>query len=317
MDILIISTNALGDTYLSAAAIAPLRAKYSGGCKIHLLVLNNTMNSHLLAEGFDVDVIRYLDSKSLMSVLKCYVKLCKVRYDYVFCFFPGRVNTFFLMMTRAKVKIGYPNLKKVVHWYRGSQKVYSSIDNGREDVWQPNMTYMERIGICLSAANISYGALCKPKLRNIQISGQILHTFVLVHLSSTTADRTLNFNAQCALVSFLFDEFNCRMVVLGWKNEVSSLQQHFIQNEMIHFVQDANLQLLTEHIVMAKEFIAIDSFPLHIADAYKTRYIGIFGPTKPNVVFESCSRSVSFSCDDLSAVEATSIINGIATFLTR
>jgi ADP-heptose:LPS heptosyltransferase len=317
MDILIISTNALGDTYLSAAAIAPLRAYFNGQCKIHLLVLDNTVNSRLLAEGLDVDVIRYLDSKSPMSILKSYVNLRKVRYDYVFSFFPGRANTFFLMMARAKVRIGYPNLKNVVQWYRGSQKVYSSVDKGRKYIWQPNMTYMERIGLCLSAAKITYGTLCKPKLSNVRITEHIPSDFILVHLTSSTKDRTLNFDAQCALVSFLFVMFDCRIIVLGWRNEVLSLKRHFIRNDMIHFVQDAPMQTLAEHITMAKNFIAIDSFPLHIADVYKTKYIGIFGPTQPDLVFESCSQSITFSCTDLSAVDGQSIINAIIPLLAR
>jgi ADP-heptose:LPS heptosyltransferase len=313
--ILIISTNAMGDTYLSAAAIAPLRTHFGAECEIHFLALTNTMNARLLVDALDVDVAWYLPSKSFKNILACYFSIFRVRYDYVFSFFPGRVNTFFLMLVRSKIRIGFPNVAKVVEWYRLRQKVYCSVKKDVDLIWQDGMTYLERIGLCLRTGDILYSSLSKPLLRVQEGMARPLSAFTLVHFTSTRKDRALNFKAQCSLLSFLFSQTDNQIVVLGWHGETAQLKQSFQSNMRVTFLEDAALPTLVHYIVSARLFIAVDSFPLHVADAYKTNFIGIFGPTHPGA-FQSCSKSVAFSCDDLSIIDGNDIIGRIASLFS-
>jgi len=311
--ILIISTNAIGDTYLSAAAIAPLRAQFGSQCEIHLLALTNTS---MLVDALDVDMVWRLPSKSLKNILECYFKLIRIRYDHVFSFFPGRVNTFFLMMTRARVRIGFPNVAKVVEWHKLSQKVYCSLKNNENFVWRDGMTYLERIGLCFAAGSIHYAGLSKPVLRTPAGCTPPFPSFTMVHFTSRKKLKTLNFNAQCNLLSFLCSQTDDPLVVLGWQGETALLRQHFHSNIRITFLEDASLPTLVRYIVSARLFIAVDSFPLHVADAYGINYIGIFGPTHPQA-FQSCLKSVVCSCEDLSLIDGQDIIDGIAPLLAN
>ena len=222
--ILIISANAMGDTYLSAAAIAPLRMRFGSHSEIHLLALTNTANARLLVDALDVDVAWHLPSKSLKNILNCYFDVFRVRYDYVFSFFPGRVNTFFLMLTKSRVRIGFPNLVKVVEWYRLQQKVYCSPKRKETFVWREGMTYLERIGLCLAAGDFHYMGLGKPILRIRENTTLPFTNFTMLHFTSTRKDRALNFEAQCALLFYLCKQINDPIVVLGWKGEVSLLK---------------------------------------------------------------------------------------------
>jgi len=313
--ILIISTNAIGDTYLSAAAIAPLRVHFGSQSEIHLLALTNTENARLLVDALDFDLVWRLPSKSFRNIVTCYFNLFRVQYDYVFSFFPGRVNTFFLMMARSRVRIGFPNVAKVVEWYRLPQKVYCSLKRNESFVWRYGMTFLERIGLCFTAGGIHYAALSKPILRTLESGTVPFPSFTMVHFTSRGKDKTLNFNAQCTLLSFLCNQTDDPLVVLGWQGETALLKQHFHSNIRVTFLEDASLPTLVRYIVSARLFIAVDSFPLHVADAYGTNYIGIFGPTHPQA-FQSCSKIVAFSCEDLSLIDGQNIINGIAPLLT-
>jgi ADP-heptose:LPS heptosyltransferase len=53
----------------------------------------------------------------------------------------------------------------------------------------------------------------------------------------------------------------------------------------------------------AELFVDIDSFTLHIADAYQTSYIKIWGTTKPDLILEFCAQKIVFSSDQLRAYE--------------
>ncbi len=314
--ILIISANAMGDTYLSAAAIAPLRMRFGSQSEVHLLALTNTANARLLVDALDVDVAWDLPSKSLKNILTCYFNVFQVRYDYVFSFFPGRVNTFFLMLTRSRVKIGFPNLVKVVEWYRLQQKVYCFPKRSENLVWREGMTYLERIGLCLAAGNIHFTGLAKPILNTREGPAVPFSHFTMVHFTSTKNDRALNFEAQCILLSFLSKRINEPIVVLGWQGETALLKQRFQSNVRVIFLEDASLPTLVHYIVLARLFIAVDSFPLHVADAYGTNFIGIFGPTHPQA-FQSCSKSVVYSSEDLSSIDGQNIIKNITPLLKK
>ncbi len=314
--ILLISTNAIGDTYLSAAAIVPLREHFGAQCEIHLLALTNTANAKMLADALDVDRVWRLPSKSLKNILECYFKLIRIGYDYVFSFFPGRVNTFFLMMIRSRVRTGFPNVAKIVEWYRLPQKVYCSLKKKENVVWRDGMTYLERIGLCLTAVGIHYAGLSKPLLHMPERGISPFPSFLMVHFTSTRKDRALNFNAQCTLLSFLCRHSNDPLVVLGWQGETWLLKERFQSNTRVTFLENASLPALLHYIVSARLFIAVDSFPLHLADAHGTNYIGIFGPTHPEA-FQSCSKSVAFSCEDLSFIDGQKIINELAPLLTK
>ncbi len=314
--LLLISTNAIGDTYLSAAAIAPLREHFGAQCEIHLLALTNTANATMLADALDVDRVWRLPSKSLKNILKCYFELIRIRYDYVFSFFPGRVNTFFLMMTRSNLRTGFPNIAKVVEWYRLPQKGYCSLKTKGNFVWRHDMTYLERVGLCLTAVGIHYAGLSKPLLPTTERGTSPFPSFTMVHFTSTRKDRALNFNTQCTLLSFLCARANDPLVVLGWQGETRLLKERFQSNTRVTFLENASLPELLHYIFSARLFIAVDSFPLHLADAHGTNYIGIFGPTHPEA-FQSCSKSVAFSCEDLSIIDGQKIINALAPLLTK
>ena len=76
-------------------------------------------------------------------------------------------------------------------------------------------------------------------------------------------------------------QINDPIVVLGWKGEVSLLKNRFESNVRVTFLEDALLPALVQYIVSAQLFIAVDSFPLHIADAYGTNFIGFLARLIP------------------------------------
>ena len=74
---LIISTNAIGDSYLSLSAIHPIKNTFPNS-KIFLVI---NYDSNLLSPFIPVDEIFILKSRSVFSVINLLIKLRKIQFD--------------------------------------------------------------------------------------------------------------------------------------------------------------------------------------------------------------------------------------------
>ena len=101
MKILIISTNAIGDTYISATAISCLINHY-GNIEIHFL---SAYKSNFLFREIKTPKVIYITKN--YTLLKSLIEIRKIEYDLGFSFFPGIINSFFLLFSRAKIKAGF------------------------------------------------------------------------------------------------------------------------------------------------------------------------------------------------------------------
>ena len=137
--ILLISLNALGDTYITLSSINPL-SNYFPGVYIDLLTIKE---SSLFTGYFGLNKVFYLNKSNMLSYMKS-VSLLRNKYDYVFSFFPGRLNTFFTEFSRAKDKYYFRNYKKRDSWHDNVQELYQ---NGRKTgtKWHPEDNDMYRI----------------------------------------------------------------------------------------------------------------------------------------------------------------------------
>lgn len=302
MKILIVSVNALGDTYLSAAAIAPLRSRFGASCRITLVV---NARSRELAEHLDVDGVVELHSASPRDILRCWALLVRMRYDYVFSFFPGRINTFFLMSVRADRRAGYRNIRLIREWWHDTpQKVYAASAQASERSWSSAMTYLDRVSVCLSACGIDAPSLVKPHLTNLPPlapSGDI--PSVLIHPRSSGMSRSIGPDAVRAIVEVLCTASACRLGLIGWGNDLQVLRHAIGRNDRVDYLENLALVPLMARLQQSRLFIGVDSFPLHLADAYGLKYIGIFGPTHPDA-FQACRHRMEFGCNDLSTIDA-------------
>ena len=284
MKVLIISVNALGDTYLSCAALKSLREKYND--PIIDFVANS--NAKLFLDKFHLNRIFYLNKKSIIEVIKTFFLLREEKYDIVYNFFPGRVNSFFSLCSNSKIKSGFVNLRKLNEWHNSSQKLFLkgiNISSGKQ-AWNPEMNYLKRITMCLNSTGVNVNDIDKPHIHLLSPSLRNNTNDVVIHFTSNRFDRNIKNSELVKLVTELINEMNLKVSLIGAKRDfvkIGKLRTH----KNIQFISEPSIEMLISILTDTKLFIGVDSFPIHLADAYGVKTIGIFGDTNPKIVFQS------------------------------
>ena len=99
-NILIVSVNAIGDTYISLAALEILKKNFDE-VKINFVI--NKPSEFLFGPLKDITLYT-LEKKKALNLLILLLKIRKGNYDYVFNFFPGRFNTVLTFLVKSNIK---------------------------------------------------------------------------------------------------------------------------------------------------------------------------------------------------------------------
>lgn len=307
MKILIISTNALGDTYLSCSALCPLRQQYDE--PIIDFVANK--DSELFLNQFHLNKIFYLKKKSFSEIIKTIFLIRKERYDLVYSFFPGRVNSFLLIGSNSKIKSGFVNMKKLNEWHTASQKLFLKGMNiaSMYHIWNPQMNYLERIIMCLDSTGINVNDINKPKIPLSKTANQNVSSDIVIHFTSSRSYRNIKDSELMNLINHLSNKMNLKVNLIGSEKDFNKIDK-FSDNNNVKFISDPSIEILISVLLKTKIFIGVDSFPIHLADAYNIETIGIFGGTRPESVFQSMANKLiikkkavnDISCNDILSV---------------
>ena len=301
--ILIISTNAIGDTYLSMSAISSIKAKFPN-VEIYFLV---AQNSKFLFEYTEVKFV-FTIHKQIWGLITLVRKLRKNEFDFIFSFFSGRVNSFFLKFSKAKNRGGFLNFRKINHW-ANKILIGTILKGGKKDYinWQPDENFLFLIKRILQKFDFPQSAVTKY-VYDIGISGKYKHA-VVFHPISKIKEKSLSKEQILSLVNF-FNKNKEKVILLGDKKLNELFQNENIDAE---FTIQPNIKQLID-LVHCKLFISVDSFPLHIADAYNTNFVGIFCNTLPEAVLTHHEKAIKFSTHDLSKICPEQILNKLKSF---
>ena len=310
---LIISTNAIGDTYLSLSAIESIKNTFPNS-KI-FLVIND--ESNLLAPFIPAEKIFILKSRSVFSVINLLTKLRRNQFKYSLTFFPGRINSLLLTLSRAKIKAGFRNYRKIENWFSISQKVYTNIRETKIQKWFPELNFLERIKIVLETIGITTNKVSKINLIQYPKIG-IKKESVLIHPFSMMKNKSLSNSQLNALIHHLKEKSDCRIIIIGGRElNCSSENYDWLSSMPVAIRSNEKLPSLVELIISSKLFIGVDSFPIHIADSHDCDFMGIFGPTNPESVLVNFDKAVFFHIEDLQSVRNTEFIESIDRYLTK
>jgi ADP-heptose:LPS heptosyltransferase len=283
MKYLIISTNAIGDTYLSAVAIRVIQ-NYDIKAEIDFLSTSKCLPILDLLPLNNIIVIH----KDILNLILHSIKIRNRSYDYVFTFFPGLVNSLFYLVSRGKKKGGYVNFIRHSEWYNKKHEVIVKGALSRNLVWLPGNNYLDRIKFPLSVFwDLSHNNCFQKKIMEINVSVSKYSDSILVHPFSRSKERTLNQVCLKKLVGHL-EKYN-KVFVIGQTDDFLDFKDSTIQK-----LSNLSFKELAEVIVSCKLFIAVDSFPIHIADAHNSNFIGLFGPTNPKSVLVNHLNAIKF-----------------------
>ncbi|MCE1163860.1 MAG: hypothetical protein LWX07_00500 [Bacteroidetes bacterium] len=280
MKVLIISTNAFGDTYLSSSAIKIIRDILPGSV-IDLLTIQDCS---FFTEYLGFDNVFFIEKRGARELLKTRKFLGERKYNFVFSFFPGRMNSLLVMQSVSPNKYYYKNILKLEDWSGASQHVYYNSQK-TDKVWEPSMNYLLRIKLLLDLAFGNDNSLAKPvfsfnpNLRN-NIPGE-----VLINYSSKEENRRIGLKLVNELSEYISKVFNRQVCLLDFEGDFSEKPDYIV------FPESYNFRETMSRIVSSGMFISVDSFLLHPAEAYGVNLLGIFGPTNPGSVLSSGSRN--------------------------
>lgn len=303
MRILLISTNAIGDTYISCSAFFALKKKFPK-CKIDIVALKSC---EFFLKKIPFDNFFLLEKKTYSEVIAHIGKVRKIKYDYVFNFFPGQVNSFFFQFSSGKKKAGFRNIKKVKDWHNENDVVITKPSSNAEFRWEKTDNFLERISLPIKAAGIEAENICKPK---IEVTDKHKDFDILMHFFSSDERKSLPEELIRNIIEEFPQHFSLKIALMGSKEELknfSNIKTH--PNFSLKAFSDFDNTLLL--IKNCSLFIGVDSFPIHLADAYGVKTLGIFTCTNEKSVFQSMENKFILRVNDMQGLNADDLVNFI------
>jgi len=313
MKILIISTNALGDTYLSAAALQPLRDSFPAS-EIHFL---SEEKSRFLLEHLIVERRFYLSGRNIPLLIAMSRKISAEKYDIVLTFFPGLVNSFLFYMVKSPVKIGYINFFPMKEWYNRSQNIFAKGVRSQEIRWLPGMTFLERIALALSSLGIRDAEIRKPRFFPLEDRFERDEKKIVLHFKSRSPAKSLKAQCLADIVQDLTQSRRFDTVLIGAQDDFLELKSSVLTSKNCEIQTDLGLRDLMRMLLNCGLFIGVDSFPLHLADAHNTRFVGLFAPTNPSSALEHPEKSIKFAKPLLQDVTSQEILSALHGYLPK
>lgn len=259
--------NAIGDAYLSASAIPILRSYWADEKnEIHFV---HSSKADFLIKELDIDKNFSLKRKSIFNVINTIFNLRENEYDIVLCPFPGRLNSIFYSLCNGKKKSGFINFKKVESW---DDKVMPLNINGENSNinWNPDQNFLKRVQLCLEGVDVKIKSeiskLQFPLLEDMS-TAKNNKEYVLFHFNSRIPEKNIS------------DELLIKIIEAAKKEipDLKLLDKPDIINYLDDkYVESINTQSLKDLVNLVKNctlFIGVDSFPIHIADAYNKKII--------------------------------------------
>ncbi len=302
--ILLISTNALGDTYLTCSVFKLLKDSCKGIQKAIQIDIISTENAEFFLKEIGFDNMFLIKKKSFSEMQSLIFKIRNTKYDIVFNFFPGQMNSSFFKLSNASEKIGFTNFVKKRNWHNDVDvlKIKSQSKN-KSIVWKPTDNYLDRMGISLNSLGINTE---KIKKHVFDFENNNVKKFdVVLHLFSSDENRKISADSIKEILSELCK--TKKVCLLGSRNEIKQLGE-LEETGNLHIEVSPDIKKLTSIISNAEIFVGVDSFPIHIADAYDVKVLGIFYYLNEKSVFQNMNNKFIFRVKD-NNLNASELIN--------
>jgi len=293
MRILIISINAIGDTFLSLSAIEPLTIFFSDSISFTFVI---SADSEFLFEFHPkIKLIKInKDGFPFPNVSNFFLE----KYDFVISFFPGRLNGLFVALASAECKYSFASFKIINQWHNKTlplfnYKLFRFKKTG--EYWQPENNFLELVKILIGKIVPQPFKLSKKYFPFHEKS----QGTICAHFTSRYRSKSLNPDLAKNIVDFLLEK-NQKLLVIA-DNSTNKLLATigYSSDVRITYLVYPKLAELVKVIGTSKLFIGCDSFPIHVADAMDKQILGIFGPTDPKSVLVNHEHSIKLPAEIL------------------
>lgn len=303
--ILLISTNAIGDTYIACSAFLPLKELYPYS-KIDIVALES---SQFFLKKIGFDKLFLLKQKSYSEVVKNLRKVRKNKYDFVFNFFPGQVNSFFFQFSSAVKKAGFRNLKKIKDWHDEDDSIVTIPSKpDSKFVWKKTDNFLKRIQMPLKAAGIEINELKKPIFESGTTAEK--NYDIILHPFSSDERKSIPYQKILEILTGFTEKLSKKICLIGSADEIRPFKS-LNSNPNISSIEFPEIEETIGIMQNASLFIGVDSFPLHIADAHSIKTLGIFTCTDENSVLQNMENKFILRIKDMNRFQSSDLIDFI------
>jgi len=273
VNILLVSANAMGDTYLTCSAIETLKNIYPES-RFGLITLKEC---GAFTDYLGLNNVYFIQKRGAAELFRVRNYLAVRAYDFVFSFFPGRMNSLLVMQANAENRFFYKSLTRIEDWYRSEQNVYDN-SGKTETLWNPGMNYLDRIKIIIELAAGTPAEVRKPSF-SLPVSKPLVNRDeVIINFDSREESRRMEKKFVLELSEYISRTFRKKVIIIDFNKRFGN------KTGGLNFPENYDFPHVMNSIVSSALFITVDSFLLHPADAYDARLLGIFGPTNPRSV---------------------------------
>ena len=274
--ILVVETLRMGDLMMTLASLPGLHALFPKAT-IQMIVAQQW--EPLLHRSESVSVWRTFPNKSVSSIIALLRQLQTASFDLVIVPTPGSLNALLGLAASARFRIGFFSAYSDAAPYLDAHPILShGMAPERIANVPPEASRYSYFATILQLLGSSH-----PEIRKRLKSGKkaVDPPVIGIHGHAKQPYRSLPLPTLFSLLFALRNEFQERIQYFCHKDEAAIytalISAHL---EGIEIITTDSIEETLMHIAACSVFIAVDSGPLHLAEALDIPVIGIFGPTR-------------------------------------
>ena len=279
--ILIVNANWLGDVLFSTPAIRAIRKKYPNSfmaCLAPARVKNILLNNPHLNE-----VITYDDRVNFISVreiVRVVNQIRKRKLDSAIFFHRSKTKVLLAMLAGIQQRIGFEapfRRKLLTQGVRMPQEGLHRIDT--------YLYLLEQAGIPSDGRHMEFYP--DPQAQEtLWEKVERPDRYVVLHVGGNWPLKRWPVDYFVQWTCLWLKEFRGKIVLCGTEAEADIAQQiqsHFSKEEVVSLCGKTSLDELGWLLKKAEFLLSNDSGPIHLAATQKTKILGLFGPTSPEL----------------------------------
>jgi len=281
LNVLLIQLKRIGDLILTVPAIAALRKAFPA-TNISLVAAHGSRELLPAIPGLD----RTFVARGRVSDAPQFFAVAKAKFDCCLDFSRTDRSAFLTFLSGAERRITYDTIRRE----RLRQLSYNEFVPSQVRFIHTIDHHLALLGP-LGVHNVSreiclkLPATTKARVAEIIANTGLGNDFVVLHPGSARAEKFWVARRWAEVADQMFENGQLRCVLTGGKLRIEREQIARIKAHLRHPIVDLSgeldLLLLGGLLQRARLLVTIDSAPMHLAAAFGTPQVALFGPTNP------------------------------------
>jgi predicted lipopolysaccharide heptosyltransferase III len=280
LNVLLIQLKRIGDLILTVPAIAAVRRSFPAA-NVSLIVAHGSRELLPAIPGVD----RTFVARGRISDARHWFAVAKAKFDYCLDFSRTDRSAFLTLLSGARKRITYDTIRRQPIRQLSYNEFIPSPVRFVHTV-DYHLALLAPLGVHDASPAIH---LVLPRSADKRAAEAIAHNnlgvnFIIIHPGSARADKFWVARRWAEVIDRMCEE-EVRVVLSGGTSGIEQAHIAQIKSHLQHPVPDfsGELDLLTLAALIrrARLLATIDSAPMHLAAAFGTPQLALFGPTNP------------------------------------